>query len=200
MKAILGSQGVWDVVEKGVEEPNNEEALSQVQKEALEKERKKDQCALTIIHQGLDDDMFEKIANEPTSKRAWETLRNSVMGVDKVKKVRLQTLRAEFESLLMKESETITDYTTKVLAVVNQMKRLGETIQDVHVVEKILRSLNPKFNHVVVAIEESKDLEAMTIDELCGSLRAHEERMNRGKQTQVDQALLAMSRPKPRGT
>ena len=40
MKAILGSQGVWDVVDKGVEEPNNEEALSQVQKEALEKERK----------------------------------------------------------------------------------------------------------------------------------------------------------------
>ena len=70
MKAILGSQGVWDVVEKGVEEPQNEETLNQTQRQALEKERKKDQCALIIIHQGLDDDMYEKIANDTTSKKA----------------------------------------------------------------------------------------------------------------------------------
>ena len=50
MKAILGSQGVWDVVEKGVEEPNNDEALSQVQKEALEKERKKERSMCTHHH------------------------------------------------------------------------------------------------------------------------------------------------------
>ncbi|KZV47751.1 hypothetical protein F511_20979 [Dorcoceras hygrometricum] len=91
MRAILGSQGVWDIVGKGYVEPPNEADLTANQKDALEKERKKDQSALTIIHQGLDEDMFEKISNETTSKKAWETLRNSVMGVDKVKKVRLQT-------------------------------------------------------------------------------------------------------------
>ncbi|XP_050233920.1 uncharacterized protein LOC126682300 [Mercurialis annua] len=199
MKAILGSQGVWDIVENGFEPVEDEAALNQVQRDALEKERKKDQSALTIIHQGLDDDMFEKVAINTTSKQAWETLQNSVMGVEKVKKVRLQTLRAEFESLFMKESETISDYTTRVLVVINQMKRLGERIEDVRVVEKILRSLNMKFNHVVVAIEESKDTETMTIDQLCGSLCAHEERMNRGKQEHVDQALLTKSFSKSRG-
>ena len=75
--------------------------------------------------------MFEKITNDTTFKKAWKTLRNSILGVDKVKKFQLQTLRAEFESLFMKESETINDYTTRVLAVVNQIKRLGETMQDV---------------------------------------------------------------------
>lgn len=105
MKAILGSQGVWEVVEKkGFAVPEDEATLTPKEKDALEKECRKDECALTIIHQGLDDDMLEKIANETTSKQAWETLRNSVMGVDKVKKVWLQTLRAEFESLFMKES------------------------------------------------------------------------------------------------
>ncbi|XP_050222695.1 uncharacterized protein LOC126672784 [Mercurialis annua] len=79
------------------------------------------------------------------------------------------------------------------------MKRLGERIEDVRVVEKILRSLNMKFNHVVVAIEESKDTETMTIDQLCGSLCAHEERMNRGKQEHIDQTLLTKSFSKSRG-
>ncbi|KAL0457720.1 UNVERIFIED_CONTAM: hypothetical protein Slati_0399200, partial [Sesamum latifolium] len=152
----------------GYEEPADEGALSVVELAALQKRRSGDQSALSIIHQGLDDEMFEKIANESKAKDAWDILKNSAVGVDKVKKVRLQTLRAEFELLLMKENESILNYFTRVLVVVNQMKRLGEKLTDVRVVEKILRSLNAKFNHVVVAIEEDKDIESMSIDELNG--------------------------------
>jgi gag-polypeptide of LTR copia-type len=82
--------------------------------------------------------MFEKVANETRAKDAWEILHDSVVGAEKVKKVRLQTLKAEFESIVMKESEFIGDYLTRILAVVNQMKSLGEKIEDVRVVEKIL--------------------------------------------------------------
>ncbi|XP_070020812.1 uncharacterized protein [Nicotiana sylvestris] len=149
MKVILGSQDVWEIIDRGYAKPDNEEALPQNEKEVLTKTRKKDQQALTLIHQCLDTAMFEKVADATTSKEAWEILQNSLQGVDKVKKVKLQTLRADFEVLKMKESECISDYFSKVKAVVNQLRRYGEDIEDVRVVEKILRTLTPKFNFVV---------------------------------------------------
>ena len=98
-------------------------------------------------------------------------------GVDRVKKVRLQALRGEFEASRMTEGETISDYYSRLIAIVNQMKRNGEKLDDVRVMEKILRSLTHNFEHVVTVIEESKNLETISTEELLGSLRVHEQRI-----------------------
>ncbi|KAL8108002.1 hypothetical protein AgCh_024430 [Apium graveolens] len=50
--------------------------------------------------------------------------------------------------------------------VTNEMKRNGESLGDVWVMEKLLRSLTRKFDYVVTSIEESKDLSTISIDEL----------------------------------
>ena len=177
MKALLGSQEAWDIVEKGYDEPENEGALNQNQKNALAKARKQDQQALSIIHMGLDEAMFEKVATAGKAKEAWEILQNNFKGIDKVKKVRLQTLRGEFEALKMKETESVQDYFTRVSQVVNQMKQYGEKVDDVRINEKILRSLNTKLRLVGVTIEEANDIDTMQVDQLMGSLQAYAERV-----------------------
>ncbi|KAI9187268.1 hypothetical protein LWI28_026179 [Acer negundo] len=52
-------------------------------------------------------------------------------------------------------------------------------LADAKVVEKILRSLPRKFDHVVANFEASNDLSSLTIDEWLESLQSHEDRMKR---------------------
>jgi gag-polypeptide of LTR copia-type len=71
------------------------------------------------------------------------------------------------------------------------LKRNGEILLEQRVVEKMLRSLTDTFENVVFAIEESNDLAELTIDELAGSLLAHEQRKNLKKKETLEEALQA---------
>ncbi|XP_023522604.1 uncharacterized protein LOC111786601, partial [Cucurbita pepo subsp. pepo] len=103
--------------------------------------------------------------------------------------VKLQYLRRDFETLLMTNGESIADFLSRAMAIVSQMRTYGEKISDETIAAKVLRSLTPKFDHVVAAIEEAKDLSILSLDELMGSLQAHESRINRASERNEEKAL-----------
>ena len=79
----------------------------------------------------------------------------------------------------MKASESIFDYFTQVVTVSNELKRNGEELNEVRIIEKIFRSIDSKFDHIVVTIEETKDLEDMMTEQLQGKLQANEEKLKK---------------------
>ena len=72
----------------------------------------------------------------------------------------------DFESLSMKDIDSVDSFYTRVVGLINQLKSHGETIEYQRVVEKILRSLPPRFESLVVTLEEHTDMPVFTIDDL----------------------------------
>jgi transposase InsO family protein len=96
-----------------------------------------------------------------------------------VQRAQRQALQKEFELLNMKAGESVTAYFARTMTVVNKMRTNGaKNLTDLTIIEKILRSMTSKFDYVVCSIEESKDLDVISIDELQSSLVVHEQRMN----------------------
>jgi beta-galactosidase/beta-glucuronidase len=120
VKAWLGYQDVWERLKKDFEEPIDGAMLTSSQREVVQKARRKDQLALTIFHQYLNDATFEIVVNASTIKQAWKVLQESNQGVDNVRKVCLQKLRGDFEKLHMLESKNISEYFARVLTIYNQ--------------------------------------------------------------------------------
>ena len=88
-----------------------------------------------------------------------------------------------------KKKETVQDYLSRASSIVNKMKSYGEKISDQTVVEKILRTLTEKFEHVVSAILEAHDMSNYSFDELMSSLQTHEERLNRKQEKEEEKAF-----------
>ena len=66
----------------------------------------------------------------------------------------------------MEEDQKISDYISELINVVNQTKACSETIYERQIVEKIMRNLSPRFDFIVIAIQESKDAKIRKIEEL----------------------------------
>ncbi|XP_078150197.1 uncharacterized protein LOC144545504 [Carex rostrata] len=171
MRTMLKSHGLWELVDKGIPNPD----MTPVDT------AKRDAKALFFIQQAVHELVFAKIAAAETANEAWFTLKTDFQGSSKVVAIKLQGLRRDFETLNMKQGESVQSFFTQVTTIVNQIRSCGEDLPEKSVVLKVLRSLTTKFDHVVAVIEESKDLSTYTFDELMGSLQVHEVHLNRSE-------------------
>ncbi|XP_074362999.1 uncharacterized protein LOC141703366 [Apium graveolens] len=131
MKVNMQAHGVWDDIE-----PKNPKSPV---------EERTDKVALAVIYQGVPEDILLSLAEKNTAKEAWDAIKTMCLGADRVKTARIQTLKADFESLSMSEIEPIDEFCMKLNGLVTNIRALGEEVSESYVVKKLLRAVPTKF-------------------------------------------------------
>ncbi|GAU44841.1 hypothetical protein TSUD_280430 [Trifolium subterraneum] len=124
---------------------------------------KKNDKAIYFLHQCVNSNVLEKIIEYETAKEAWDVLATSYASDKQTKKVKLMALRRQLRQ-----------FVNRLTVLTNQMKCCGEAVTDSLKVEKVITGLTPKFDNLVAAIEQSKDLDTLKLEQLIGSLEARE--------------------------
>lgn len=86
-------------------------------------------------------EIFPRISEAKTAKESWDTLQEEFRGSEKVRTIKLQSLRRALGNIQMKESETAREYYSRIKELVNKLRSYGENISDEKIVQKILISL-----------------------------------------------------------
>lgn len=176
MRVFMQAHGIWLAVES-----TDDQATI---------EKKTDKVALAAIYQSIPEDVLLSVAEKKTAKDAWDAIKTMCLGAEKVKKAKIQTLKSEFENLRMKETDAMDDFCMRLNVLVANIRALGETIEEAYVVKKLLCAVPSRFLQIASTIEQFGDLDAMTVEETVGSLKAHEERIRGQSESQDGQLFL----------
>lgn len=185
MKTFLKTMDLWDVVETGTQqEPLRESSWSSNEfngeyytssatgyysaywKQYMEA---KDVNALYLIQTALSHEILPWIAFATSSKEAWEILLVKSLGGPIFQARKLSDLKKEYMDIKMMDSETIHEFTGKLMELVFRMKSCGWKVEDKELVKKIISSLPSKFDKVLVDIAET-----LSISVLIDCLLVHE--------------------------
>ncbi|GKF43733.1 hypothetical protein Tco_0130285 [Tanacetum coccineum] len=113
-----------------------------------------------------------------------------------VKDNKINLLVQQYEQFYILEEESIDSGFTKFNIIITSLKALDEGFSSKNYVRKFLKALHPKWRAKVTAIEESKDLSSLALDELIGNLKVHEvvmetdSKIYKGKKEQIKSIAL----------
>ncbi|GKB40964.1 hypothetical protein Tco_0885906 [Tanacetum coccineum] len=109
-----------------------------------------------------------------TAKEIWDTLLINHQGNSQLKDNKIDLLVQQYEQFTIPKEESIDNTFARFNTIINSLKALDESFSSKSYVRKFLRALHPKWRAKVTAIEESKDLTSLSLDELIRNLKVYE--------------------------
>ncbi|GJW73371.1 zf-CCHC domain-containing protein [Tanacetum coccineum] len=153
------------------------------QNDDLKKKLAKNNEAKMVIYNALPRKEYERIFMCQTAKEIWDTLLITHQGNNQVKANKIDLLVQQYEQFMIPEEESIDNAFAKFNTIITSLKALDESFSSKNCVRKFLRALHPKWRAKVTAIEESKNLTTLSLDELIGNLKVYEEIIKKDSET-----------------
>ena len=94
----------------------------------------------------------------------------------------------------MEDDESFDEFYTKLKDIVNSTFNLGETILEPKIVRKVLRSLPKRFHAKITVIEQSKDINKISLTELVGNLQTYELGLTRIGKTSKGKSMASKAK------
>ncbi|GKA86576.1 zf-CCHC domain-containing protein [Tanacetum coccineum] len=169
------TDGDFPPIQNNPETKKDEVVPFHKQNDDLKKKLAKNNEAKMVIYNALPRKEYERIFMCQTAKEIWDTLLITHQGNNQVKANKIDLLVQQYEQFTIPEEESIDNAFAKFNTIITSLKALDEGFSSKNCVRKFLRALHPKWHAKVTAIEESKNLTTLPLDELIGNLKVYEE-------------------------
>ena len=122
---------VWALVVRGYVVPEDIPSNSEEKKQYWDHAK-----ALSTLQSSLSKKVLVKVLTCTSAKQHWDKLGTIYAGDSEVKREKLQTPKAQFEGLEIKEEENIYQYFERIDTIVNAVRGLGQNVSEDEIVDK----------------------------------------------------------------
>ncbi|KAA8547153.1 hypothetical protein F0562_003581 [Nyssa sinensis] len=196
METYLDAMDLWEAIKEDYEFlplPDNP-TMAQIKNHKDKKMRKSKlkACLFAVVSLTI----FTRVISLKLAKAIWDYLKTEYEGNERINGMQVLNLIRDFELGKMKESETIKEYSDKLLSITNKVRLFGSDLHDSRIVEKILVTVLEKFEATITTLENTKDLSNITLAELLNALQTQEQRRVMRQGGAVEGALLVKHQEK----
>nr|GEV40710.1 zf-CCHC domain-containing protein/DUF4219 domain-containing protein/UBN2 domain-containing protein [Tanacetum cinerariifolium] len=166
--------GDFPLIQYNPETKKDETVSFDKQNNNLKKKLAKNNEAKMVIYNALPRKEYERIFMCKTAKEIWDTLLITHQGNSQVKDNKIDLLVKQYEQFTISKEESIDNAFARFNTIITSLKALDVGFSSKNYVRKFFRAFHPKWRLKVTAIEESKDLTSLSLDELNGNLKVDE--------------------------
>jgi len=190
METYLDALDLWEAVEEDYEIPALPNNPTMAQIKAYKEKKTKKSKAKACLFAAVSSTIFTRIMSLKSAKEMWDYLKTEYEGDERIRGMQVLNLVRDFELQKMKKTESIKEYSDRLLNIASRVRLHGSSLPESRIVQKILVTIPKKFEATITSLENTKDMSKITLSEILNALQAQEQRRTMRQEDDVEGALF----------